>query len=619
MKPAIFGLSGATLTADERAFFRDADPVGYVLFARNVADRAQLRALTDELRALHGREDLLVSIDQEGGRVARMKPPEWARYPAGEAFAALYERAPISAIEAARVNAELLGRDLAEVGISLDFWPLLDLPQPGAHDVIGDRALGTEPMQVAALGRAILEGLARVGVAGCIKHMPGHGRAQADSHAELPVVTASEAELEADLAPFRALCEAPAGMTAHIRYTAWDTEHAATLSRFVIGEIIRKRIGFDGLLLSDDIDMQALAGSVPERSAAAIAAGCDLVLNCWARMDDMVAIAGLLPDMGEQTARRLDKALACTGAGDGASAPPSGQEIERAELLAKRDALLALVHGRRLMEEAGLFGPAESGIGDTAEVWDAPLAPASGDDERLYLQLDGWEGPLDLLLDLARRQKVDLRQISILALVDQYLEHIEEAGALRLELAADYLVMAAWLAYLKSALLLPREEQPDPDPEELALRLQLRLQRLAAMREAAARLMGRDRLGRDVFARGAPEGLRMLKRNDWRCDWYALVHAYGQVRLRTEPVVHMVRERPVVTLESALERVAALLGVTLDWLELRTFLPRGAEPRLARSALASSFVAALELARRGRAELRQEETFGPLHLRRLAG
>jgi segregation and condensation protein A len=177
--------------------------------------------------------------------------------------------------------------------------------------------------------------------------------------------------------------------------------------------------------------------------------------------------------------------------------------------------------------------------------------------------------------------------------------------------------MAAWLAYLKSALLLPKDEQEDPSPEELALRLQLRIARLGAMREAGARLMARDRLGRDVFARGAPEGLKVLRKNAWQCDWFALVHAYGQVRLRTEPVVHMVMDRPVMTLDSALQRVSAMLGVTLDWLELRSFLPAHAEPRLRRSALASSFVAALELARLGRAELRQDAAFGPLHLRRV--
>ncbi len=248
--------------------------------------------------------------------------------------------------------------------------------------------------------------------------------------------------------------------------------------------------------------------------------------------------------------------------------------------------------------------------------WEGP-AVAATDDSALYLELDGWEGPLDLLLDLARRQKVDLRKISILELVDQYIGYIERAEAMRLELAADYLVMAAWLAYLKSALLLPREEQEDPSPEELALRLQLRLQRLGAMREAAARLMGRDRLGRDVFMRGAPEGLRVDRKNRWQCDWYALVQAYGQVKARTQPVVHMVRDRMVMTLDSALSRLSAMLGVTLDWMELQDFLPPHADARLRRSALASSFVAALELARLGKAELSQDVTFGPLRLRQV--
>ena len=258
--------------------------------------------------------------------------------------------------------------------------------------------------------------------------------------------------------------------------------------------------------------------------------------------------------------------------------------------------------------------------------WDL-AAPAAPDRHALHLDLDGWEGPLDLLLDLARRQKVDLRTISILDLVDQYLGYIDRAGAnksrastMRLELAADYLVMAAWLAYLKSLLLLPHDPLVEPSPEELALRLQLRLQRLAAMRESGARLMARDRLGRDVFARGAPEGLRIDKRHRWTCEWFDLVAAYGQVKARGVPVVHMVRERPVMTLESALARVSALLGVALDWLDLRAFVPARSEagfadPQLRRSALASSFVAALELARQGKAELRQAEPFAPLMLR----
>jgi segregation and condensation protein A len=266
--------------------------------------------------------------------------------------------------------------------------------------------------------------------------------------------------------------------------------------------------------------------------------------------------------------------------------------------------------------EGFLFGALAAPAAEAADEWSGPGGAPTGK-EALYLELDGWAGPLDLLLDLARRQKVDLKAISILALVDQYIGYIERAEALQLEIAADYLVMAAWLAYLKSALLLPKEEQEEPSAEELAYRLQLRLQRLGAMREAASRLLARDRIGRDVFLRGAPEGLRIDRRTAWQCDWYSLVSAYSQVKARSEPVVHMVRERMVMTLDTAIERVSAMLGMKLQWMELREFLPRKADPRMVRSTLASSFVAALELARLGEAELRQEEVFGPLHLRRL--
>ncbi|WP_404479285.1 beta-N-acetylhexosaminidase [Novosphingobium sp. BL-52-GroH] len=334
MTPAIFGLSGLTLTEDERAFFRDADPAGYVLFARNAQSREQVRALTDELRSLQGRERLFVCVDQEGGRVARMKPPVWPKYPAGEVFDRLYDLAPASAIEAARINAQALGLDLAEAGITVDLHPMLDVRQPGAHDIVGDRALGSDPMRVAALGRAFLDGFARAGIAGCIKHMPGHGRALADSHKELPTVTASAQELELDLAPFRALASAPIGMTAHVRYTAWDAENPGTISPFVVGEVIRKHIGFDGLLMSDDLDMEALSGSVPQRAAGAIAAGCDLALNCWAKMDDMIGIAGLLPALDARGAARLERALASLG--------EVCADADHASLIAKRDALLAL-------------------------------------------------------------------------------------------------------------------------------------------------------------------------------------------------------------------------------------------------------------------------------------
>ena len=333
MIPAIFGIAGPALTAEERAFFKDADPAGYILFKRNCEDRAQLRALTDDLRAIHGREQTLISIDQEGGRVARMKPPEWRAWPPGEIFAKLYEIAPASAIEAARVNAQALGLDLAEVGINVNCLPLLDVRHPGTNDVIGDRALGQEPLRVAALGRAVLDGLELAGVAGVMKHIPGHGRATADSHKELPHVAASDVELESDLAPFRALNHATIAMTAHIVYAAWDKQHPATQSPTVIDQIIRQRIGFDGLLLSDDLDMDALSGDVPERAARAIAAGCDVALNCWADMEDMVGIAKAVPAMTDKALARLDRALAPT-----TIAPPD--MALQAELLAKRDALL---------------------------------------------------------------------------------------------------------------------------------------------------------------------------------------------------------------------------------------------------------------------------------------
>ena len=237
------------------------------------------------------------------------------------------------------------------------------------------------------------------------------------------------------------------------------------------------------------------------------------------------------------------------------------------------------------------------------------------DAETLTLDIDGWEGPLDLLLALARSQKVDLREISILALVDQYLRFVEEARAIKLELAADYLVMAAWLAYLKSALLLPRDPEEQPSPEELALRRRLRLERLNAMREAGARLMARDRLDRDVFLRGAPEGLRTVRKALWQAEIYDLISAYGRISARTRPVMHIVANRPVMTLDAALERVSRLVGERIDWSMIETFLPEAASGIFRKSALASSFVAALELARQGRVELRQKSPFAPLYLK----
>ena len=241
-------------------------------------------------------------------------------------------------------------------------------------------------------------------------------------------------------------------------------------------------------------------------------------------------------------------------------------------------------------------------------------APAREAD-RLTLDLDGWEGPLDLLLNLARAQKVDLAQISILQLVDQYITYLAEARALKLEIAADYLVMAAWLAYLKSCLLLPKDPEADPSPEEIALRLQLRLQRLDAMREAGARLLGRDRTGRDVFLRGAPEGLRLVRKSMWQVRDFDLFAAYGVVRARTQPAMHVVHARSVMTLDEAIERVSKMIGMALDWTFLESFLPSTQDPQFRRSCLASSFLAVLELARRGRVELAQDEPFAPIRLK----
>lgn len=333
MKPVIFGLSGLSLTPDERDFFRDAAPLGFILFKRNIQGRAQVLALTDSLRELTGRDDLPVLIDQEGGPVARMGPPVWPVFPAGPAFDRLYETAPMSAIQAMRANGHALGLMLSEVGITVDCAPILDVVQPDTTDAITCRAYGAEPMRVAALGRAMLEGLRSGGVVGVIKHMPGHGRAQVDTHHLLPTVTASAEELAIDLEPFRTLNHAGMGMTSHIVFEAWDRDRPGTLSPVIIEDVIRGQIGFDGLLMTDDIDMKALSGTAGEKAAAAVAAGCDVALDCWARMGEMEEIAGLLGDAPPATLERLERAMAMRDV-------PAG-EVD--DLIARRDAFLALV------------------------------------------------------------------------------------------------------------------------------------------------------------------------------------------------------------------------------------------------------------------------------------
>jgi len=335
MQAAIYGVEDFALKDDERAFLRDAEPAGMIIFRRNCEDAEQLLRLTDSLRDLTGRGDLPILIDQEGGRVARMRPPAWPAFPAAERFARLYEAAPSSAIEAVRSNARALGLMLRACGINVDCLPLLDVRQEGATDIIGDRALGSNPMQVAALGRAVLDGMASAGVVGVVKHMPGHGRALVDSHKELPIVTADAEELEIDLEPFERLAWAPMGMTAHVVYTAWDAERPASLSPTVIHDIIRGRIGFDGWLMSDDLGMEALAGDFASRAAGVVAAGCDVALHCSGKMEEMVAVASAVPQMSPEGHDRLTRAMAGTRI--------EFDQIDFAEEIAKRDQLLALV------------------------------------------------------------------------------------------------------------------------------------------------------------------------------------------------------------------------------------------------------------------------------------
>jgi beta-N-acetylhexosaminidase len=305
----VFGCAGTTLAEDERRFFAATDPLGFILFARNIDTPDQVRALVAELRASVGRADAPVLIDQEGGRVQRLRPPHWRSAPPGEAFARLAARDVAAAKEALRLDFRLIGSELAGLGIDVDCAPVADVPVAGAHDVIGDRAYGREPGLVGELAREVCEGLLDEGVLPVIKHIPGHGRAMVDSHLALPVVDASRAELEErDFPPFRALRAAAWAMTAHVVYTALDAAAPATTSARVIGEIIRGIIGFDGVLVSDDLSMKALGGSFEDRTRAALDAGCDVVLHCNGDMAEMQAIAAAIRPLTEIAQERLARA-----------------------------------------------------------------------------------------------------------------------------------------------------------------------------------------------------------------------------------------------------------------------------------------------------------------------
>jgi beta-N-acetylhexosaminidase len=328
---AIFGCAGPQLGEAERRFFARVNPAGFILFARNVADPTRLRGLTDALRQAAGR-DLPILVDQEGGRVQRLKPPHWRAAPPPGRFGDLAARDPAGAALAVRINARLIGAELSAVGIDTVCAPSLDLRLHGAHQVIGDRAFSADPAIVAALGRAACEGFFEAGLTPVIKHLPGHGRSQVDSHLHLPVVDAPLAELAAsDFRPFRELADMPLGMTGHLLIRAVDAERPATISSRVIAEVIRDQIGFKGVLISDDLSMEALAGSVQARAAAAVAAGCDIALHCNGRLEEMKAIADAVPALAAATGARLAAARR----------PAPGQPVDTAALLGRLDQLLA--------------------------------------------------------------------------------------------------------------------------------------------------------------------------------------------------------------------------------------------------------------------------------------
>jgi beta-N-acetylhexosaminidase len=310
MRAFVTGLAGPALTKAERAFLRETQPWGLIVFKRNVADPGTLARLIEDCRATLGRK-APVFVDQEGGRVQRLSLPHWSKYPPAAAYGALYDRDQVLGLAAVRLGARLIAADLSAVGIDVDCVPVADVPVASADAVIGDRAFGSDPQKVAALAGAFAEGLADGGVLPVIKHIPGHGRATADSHSKLPVVTAERAELEAsDFAAFRPLAGLPLAMTAHVVFTAIDPIAPATTSAVIVRDVIRASIGFQGLLMSDDLSMGALSGPLRERTHAALAAGCDVALHCNGNMDEMLQVAAAAPLLAGEAARRAEAALA---------------------------------------------------------------------------------------------------------------------------------------------------------------------------------------------------------------------------------------------------------------------------------------------------------------------
>lgn len=329
----ITGVSGTELTAIEREFIRDQRPWGFILFKRNVATPAQVAALVAELRTAAGVADAPVLIDQEGGRVQRLGPPHWPVYPPGAVFSTLYDTDSALGLTAARLSARLIAADLADLGITVDCLPLADVPVPGADAVIGNRAYGTEPGKVAAIARAVTEGLEQGGVLPVLKHIPGHGRATADTHFKLPTVDTPRDELErTDFVAFKPLSDLPMAMTAHVVFSAVDPAHPATTSATMIADVIRGVIGFQGLLMSDDVSMNALSGNIAERTRAIFAAGCDMALHCNGNIEEMREVAGQTPELSGRALQRANAALA---------ARKAPQPFDRVAARAELDALIA--------------------------------------------------------------------------------------------------------------------------------------------------------------------------------------------------------------------------------------------------------------------------------------
>ncbi len=334
MKPVIFGLAGLQLSPDERHFFAECAPAGFILFSRNIDTPDQVRALTSELKALMGQDDLPILIDQEGGPVARLRPPHWPSFPAAPRFGELYQLAPMTAIEAARCNAQAIGTELSALGINVNCMPVLDRVGPQTAEIIAARGYGASASQIAALGKACLSGLQDAGVVGVVKHMPGQGAAQEDSHQSLPVIDTSPEERAEDLEPFRLLAHAHIGMVGHALYPAWDAVYPASQSLKIVRDIIRQNIGFSGVLITDDIEMEALSGGVGARATQALEAGCDLVLHCSGALEAMGLVANAIGEANKSLATQLESVMNGT--------MKSRQNGDSRAMLAKVEQLMAV-------------------------------------------------------------------------------------------------------------------------------------------------------------------------------------------------------------------------------------------------------------------------------------